>query len=49
LAVWRLTIKGMEVPGRWVIIDRRFVPIESAPTENLAELRQDGPAASADG
>lgn len=28
LAVWRLTIDGSDVPGRWVIIDRRFVPAE---------------------
>ena len=28
LAVWRLSIYGADVPGRRVIIDRRFVPIE---------------------
>ncbi len=30
LVVWRLRIKGLEVPGRWVIIDRRFVAVENA-------------------
>jgi hypothetical protein len=30
LAVWRLNIDGADVPGRWVIIDRRFVPVERA-------------------
>jgi len=29
LAVWALTIHGRELSGRWVIIDRQFVPIES--------------------
>jgi hypothetical protein len=31
LAVWRLTVEGADVPGRWVIIDGRFVPVERAP------------------
>jgi hypothetical protein len=31
LAVWQLTIDGADVPGRWVIIDGRFVPVERAP------------------
>jgi hypothetical protein len=31
LAVWQLTIDGAGVPGRWVIIDGRFVPAESDP------------------
>ena len=31
LAVWVLTVHGAEVPGRWVIIDRRFVPVEGGP------------------
>ena len=30
LAVWRLTVHGADVPGRWVIIDGRFVPVEGA-------------------
>jgi hypothetical protein len=29
LAVWSLNVDGAEVPGRWVIIDGRFVPVES--------------------
>jgi hypothetical protein len=28
LAVWSLNVDGAEVPGRWVIIDGRFVPAE---------------------
>ena len=30
LAEWRLRVHGADVPGRWVIIDRRFVPVENA-------------------
>src|SRR5262245_43255088 len=30
-AVWRLTIQGADVPGRWVIIDRQFVAVEGDP------------------
>ena len=28
LAVWRLTVEDADVPGRWVIVDRRFEPVE---------------------
>jgi hypothetical protein len=28
LAVWRLTVEGDEVPGRWIIVDRKFRPVE---------------------
>jgi hypothetical protein len=28
LAVWTLRIGKQEIPGRWVIIDRRFVAVE---------------------
>jgi hypothetical protein len=28
LAVWRLTIRGADVLGRWVIVDREFRPVE---------------------
>jgi hypothetical protein len=31
LAVWSLNVDGADVPGRWVIIDGRFVPVERAP------------------
>ena len=31
LAVWSLNVDGADVPGRWVIIDRRFVPVERNP------------------
>ena len=30
LAVWSLNVDGADVPGRWVIIDGRFVPVERA-------------------
>jgi len=26
LAVWRLTVEGDDVPGRWIIVDREFRP-----------------------
>jgi hypothetical protein len=26
LAVWRLNIRGADLGGRWIVIDRRFVP-----------------------
>jgi hypothetical protein len=28
LAVWRLTVEGADVPGRWIIVDREFRPVE---------------------
>jgi hypothetical protein len=28
LAVWSLRVHGADVPGRWVIIDRRFVAVD---------------------
>jgi hypothetical protein len=31
MAVWRLTVHGADVPGRWVIVDRRFITLEGAP------------------
>jgi len=31
LAVWGLNVHGADVPGRWVIIDGRFVPVERVP------------------
>jgi hypothetical protein len=31
LAVWSLRVRGADVPGRWVIIDRRFVAVENDP------------------
>ena len=27
VAVWRLTVHGDDVPGRWVIIDHEFRPV----------------------
>jgi hypothetical protein len=30
LAVWGLRVHGADVPGQWVIIDRRFVAVEGA-------------------
>ena len=29
LAVWRLNVRGAELGGRWIVIDRRFVPARS--------------------
>jgi len=26
LAVWRLTVRGADLGGRWIVIDREFVP-----------------------
>ena len=31
LAVWTLRIGKQEMPGRWVIIDRRFLEVEGGP------------------
>jgi hypothetical protein len=31
LAVWSLRVHGADVPGRWVIVDGRFLAIEDAP------------------
>jgi hypothetical protein len=28
LAVWRLMVEGDDVPGRWIIVDREFRPVE---------------------
>ena len=28
LAVWKLTVEGDDVPGRWVIVDREFRPVQ---------------------
>jgi hypothetical protein len=27
LAIWRLTVHGVEVPGQWIVVDREFRPI----------------------
>jgi hypothetical protein len=43
LAVWGLRGHGADVPGRWVIIDRRFVPVEGAATGDRSESRQGRP------
>ena len=29
LAVWRLTVNDADVPGRWIIVDREFRPVEA--------------------
>jgi hypothetical protein len=31
LAVWGLRVHTADAPGRWVIVDRRFVAVERAP------------------
>jgi hypothetical protein len=28
LAEWRLVVEGDDVPGRWIIVDREFWPVE---------------------
>jgi hypothetical protein len=28
LAVWGLYVDGADVPGRWIIVDREFWPVE---------------------
>jgi hypothetical protein len=36
VALWRLTVHGVEVPGRWVVCDREFWPEEySGPANHL--------------
>jgi hypothetical protein len=32
LAVWRLRIHAADVPGRWIVVDGRFVAVEDALT-----------------
>jgi hypothetical protein len=27
-ALWRLIVHGVKIPGRWAIIDRRFVALD---------------------
>jgi hypothetical protein len=27
MAVWHLTIRGAELPGRWIVVDREFRPV----------------------
>jgi hypothetical protein len=26
VALWRLTVRGVEVPGRWIVVGREFWP-----------------------
>ena len=28
LAVWRLNVGGMDLPGEWIIVDRQFIPAQ---------------------
>jgi hypothetical protein len=28
VAIWRLTVRGAELPGRWIILDREFRPAQ---------------------
>jgi hypothetical protein len=28
--VWELTVRGVELPGRWVVVDRQFVPAQES-------------------
>ena len=45
-AVWTLRIGKEEIPGRWVIIDRRFVAVEVASAWDRLGPRSQGPVAS---
>jgi hypothetical protein len=49
LAVWRLRVHSADIPGRWVIIDRRFVPVDLCPATNHSEPGGNWPVASGDG
>jgi hypothetical protein len=31
VALWKLTVRGVEVPGRWMVVSREFWPEEFAP------------------
>jgi hypothetical protein len=26
VALWRLTVRGVDVPGKWIVVDREFWP-----------------------
>jgi hypothetical protein len=28
-ALWRLTVHDLELPGHWIVIDHRFVPVHA--------------------
>jgi hypothetical protein len=30
-ALWGLIVHGVKIPGRWVIVDRRFVAVDGDP------------------
>jgi hypothetical protein len=36
LAVWRLKVHDADIPGPWVIIDRRFLPVDGASARNCS-------------
>jgi hypothetical protein len=38
-ALWSLIVHGVRVPGRWVIIDRRFVPLDDCPAGGRSRSR----------
>jgi hypothetical protein len=48
LAVWGLYVHGADAPGRWLIINRRFVGVENASTGSRSGFRQGAPAAPPD-
>jgi hypothetical protein len=29
IAIWRMTVRGAEVPGRWIVVDWEFWPVGS--------------------
>jgi hypothetical protein len=49
LVWWRLRVHGADIPGRWIIIDQRFVPIERGPATDYSGPRRGRPVAAGDG
>jgi hypothetical protein len=43
-ALWRLIVHGVKIPGRWVIIDRRFVALGDDSAGKRQGPREGGPS-----
>jgi hypothetical protein len=37
VALWKLTVRGVEVPGRWLVHSREFIPEELGPDPGAHE------------
>jgi hypothetical protein len=37
VALWRLHVRGVEVPGRWVVVGREYIPEELGPDAGARE------------